>query len=82
MALCVVIDSAGALVPTGQAIDQCTGYVMVSGSEYGVYSTLHEALQPPASTAQLSEWFTAPMAAIVFCYIIARIAGSVAGMFK
>jgi hypothetical protein len=82
MALCVLIDSAGSLVPTSQPVDQCTGYVMVSGSEYGVYSVLHEALKPPADIAQLSQWFTAPMAAIVFCYIIARVAGTVAGMFK
>lgn len=82
MALCVLIDSAGALVPTGQPVDQCAGYVMVSASEYGVYNFMQEALQPPQDQQQIAEWFTAPMAAIVFLYLVARCAGAVAGFFK
>lgn len=82
MALCVLIDSAGALVPTGQPVDQCAGYVMVSASEYGVYNFMQQALQPPQDIQQIAEWFTAPMAAIVFMYVVARLAGSAAAVFK
>lgn len=81
MAQCVTLNADGTLTPTGQTVDQCTGYVLVSGSEYGVYSAVQQALAfPDASTAM--QFFFAAWGVVVVSYISARWVGAVVNMFR
>lgn len=81
MAICVELQADGTLVPTGQPVDQCTGYVLVSGSEYGIYSFMHDALAIPDSQV-VGGWFVGALGAVMFWYVVSRMAGSVATFFK
>lgn len=81
MAICVALQADGTLVPTGQAVGECTGYVMVSGSEYGVYSLVQQALTPPEQVEAV-KWFSACFGVVLVCFVAGRLAGSVAAMFK
>lgn len=80
MALCVVMNSDGTLSPTGQAVDECTGYVMVSSSEYGVYGVMQNAFAAP-SPVQASGWFFGCWGAVMVFYLVSRAVGSVISMF-
>ena len=80
MALCVALQPDGTLLPTGQAVDGCTGYVLVSGSEYGVYQVVQQALGMP-TTEQAAAWFAGTFSAVLLCFLVGRLAGSVATFF-
>ncbi len=80
MALCVALQSDGTLVPTGQPVDACTGYVLVSSSEYGVYGAVQQFLGMPDKEVVLG-WFSGCLSLIVFLYVASRMAGSVANVF-
>ncbi len=81
MALCVVVNPDGTLTATGQVVAECTGYVMVSGSEYGVYQSVNTALAAPSSS-EASGWFFGAGGAVMVFYISARCVAAVVGMFK
>lgn len=80
MALCVALNSDGTLSQTGQPVSECTGYVMVSGSEYGVYQSVQSAFATPTAE-QASAYFVASWGCVVVMYIVSRLAGSVASFF-
>ncbi len=81
MATCVTLNADGTLTPTGQPVDQCTGYVLVSGSEYGVYSTVQQALAVPG-TSETVGWFIGAWGAVMVFYIGARCVGAILSMFN
>lgn len=81
MALCVTLNSDGTLTPTGQPVSECTGYVMVSGSEYGVYQSIDTAFAAPTPEVA-SGWFFGCWGAVMVSFIAARCVGSVLSMFK
>lgn len=81
MALCVALTAEGLLIPTGEPVSQCAGYVLVSASEYGVYEVVQQALAMPTKEDAL-QWFTACCGAVLVWFITGRLAGSVAAMFK
>lgn len=81
MALCVALNSDGTLTPTGQPVAECTGYVMVSGSEYGVYQAVQDAFAVPTA-AQASTWFVASWGCVVVMFIVGRCVGSVVSVFN
>ncbi len=81
MALCVVLNTDGTLTPTGEAVEACTGYVLVSSSEHSFYAMVHQAFDTPdAETA--AGWFVGALGAVMFWFVVGRIAGSVVAMFK
>lgn len=80
MARCVVLTGDGRLVDTNQAVSECTGYVLVSGSEYGVYQLVNQAFSTP-SPQQAAGWFVGSAGVVMFWFVVARMAGSVAAMF-
>lgn len=80
MAICVQLNSDGTLTPTGQAVSECTGYVMVSGSEYGVYQSLQTALAAPTPDVART-WFIGAWGAVMVAYIVGRGVGSILAMF-
>lgn len=81
MALCVALQSDGTLLPTGQAVSGCTGYVLVSGSEYSVMELVNQAFATP-TPEQAAGWFVGSAGAVIFWFVAARMAGSVAAMFN
>lgn len=81
MALCVALQPDGTLVPTGQPVAECTGYVLVSASEHSVYALVNQAFAVPTPT-QAAGWFVGSCGAVIVWFVVARIAGSVAGMFN
>lgn len=81
MAVCVALQADGTLVPTGQAVEACTGYVLVSGSEHSFYALVHEAFAAP-SPEVAGQWFVGALGAVMFWFIVGRIAGHVATFFK
>lgn len=81
MALCVVLAQDGTLVPTGQSVGECAGYVLVSSSEYGVYEVVQQVFQKPNPVEAL-EWFSTCFGLVVVMFVAGRMAGSVAAMFK
>lgn len=81
MAACVQLQPDGTLVPTGEAVTECTGYVLVSGSEYGIYQSLDQALAYPTSDVAAS-WFFGAWGAVMVAFIAGRCVGAVLSMFK
>lgn len=81
MAQCVTLNTDGTLTPTGETVDQCTGYVLVSGSEYGVYQSLQTALAAPTSDVATS-WFFGAWGAVMVSFVAARCVGAVLSMFN
>lgn len=81
MALCVALMPDGTLAPTGQAPEECTGYVLVSGSEHSFYALVHDVFSIPEPEVAAG-WFVGALGAVIFWFVAARIAGSVVAMFK
>lgn len=81
MAECVTLNADGTLTPTGQPVSECTGYVLVSGSEYGVYQVVQDALGAP-TPEQAMGWFFGAWGAVMVFFIASRAVGSVVSMFK
>lgn len=81
MARCVALTGDGRLVDTNQAVSECTGYVLVSGSEYSVYQLVNQAFSAP-TPQQAAGWFVGTAGAVIFWFVAARMAGSVAAMFN
>lgn len=81
MALCIALTDAGTLVPTGQPVSECAGYVLVSASEHGIYEVVQQALAMP-SPEEAMKWFTACCGGVIVWFVAGRIAGSVAAMFN
>ena len=80
MALCVALDSDGTLVPTGQPVAECTGYVLVSGTEHAVYALINQVFATP-TPEQAAGWFVGTFGAVVGWFVFAHIAGRVANFF-
>lgn len=81
MPLCVALQADGTLVPTGEPVEACTGYVLVSGSEHSFYALAYQAFGSP-STEQAASWFVGSFGLVLVCFVLGRMAGSVAGMFR
>ncbi|KQH72875.1 hypothetical protein XfCFBP8356_009445 [Xylella fastidiosa subsp. sandyi] len=80
MALCVSLKADGTLVATGQGVSDCTGYVLVSGSEYGVYQLVQRVFEVPDMKTVI-QTSTAVAFTVIGWYVAARIIGTVATFF-
>ena len=81
MALCVALTADGTLAPTGQPVEACTGYVLVTGSEHSFYALAYQAFAAP-TPEQAGGWFVGCFGAVVMFYVVARMAGGVLAVFK
>lgn len=81
MALCVQLDNNGRLSPTGQSVDDCTAYVLLSPVEANANIMITQALQPP-SAADAALFITAPFSFILGCFVIGRIVGLMSNFFN
>jgi len=80
MGLCVAIADNGTLVPTGQPVTECTGYVLLSGAEANTLTLFAQAFEVPNKEV-LATWAVGPFMLIAGLYVAARIAGTVASFF-
>lgn len=80
MALCVQLNTDGTITPTGQPISECTGYVMVSGSEYGVYQLMQDVLATPTHE-EMAAFSSLGFFGVLALYMVGRMWGSVANFF-
>jgi len=80
MSLCVALAEDGTLIPTGQPVDQCTGYVLMSSAEAASVAMFADAFKVPDKEA-LAGWASGPFALILFLYLAAHIGGRVAAVF-
>lgn len=81
MALCVAMNSDGTLSPTGEYVSACTGYVLLSGSEYSLVNAVNSAFGVP-SLEETTGWFVGPFVLVVGLYLAARSAGVIVGVFR
>ncbi|KGE50655.1 hypothetical protein WCN79_13190 [Xanthomonas axonopodis pv. vasculorum] len=81
MAMCVALRPDGTLVSTGQSVGECSGYVLVTGSEYSVYALVQEAFAMPSKEDAVA-WSTGCCGVVIVWFVLGRLAGSVAGMFN
>lgn len=81
MAVCVALQVDGTLIPTGEAVEACTGYVLVSGSEHSFYALVNQVFATPDPEIAAG-WFVGALGAVMFWFVAARIAGTVVAMFK
>lgn len=81
MALCVALQADGTLIPTGQPVAECTGYVLVSGTEHAVYELINQALAMP-TPEQAAGWFVGSAGVVISWFVVSRIAGRVAHFFS
>ena len=80
MALCVTITPEGTLVPTGQAVAECVGYVMVTPGEYAWLDLMQQALAAP-SVEEATALVIGGFGSILVFYVVARICGAVGNFF-
>ncbi|URL60171.1 hypothetical protein IM816_08880 [Luteibacter flocculans] len=80
MAVCVTLNTDGTLATTGQAVSECSGYVLVSGTEYGVYQVVQDALSAPTPEVAAG-WFAGPFVLVLTLHLVARNVGAVASFF-
>jgi hypothetical protein len=80
MALCVALQPDGTLIPTGQPVAECTGYVLISGTEHAVYGLINQAFATP-TPEQAAGWFVGSAGAVIAWFVVAHIAGRVANFF-
>lgn len=81
MAVCVALRADGTLVPTGQPVEACTGYVLVSGAEHSFYALVHQAFAMP-TPEQAAEWFVGSCGAVMVWFLAARMVGGIVSVFK
>ncbi|MCS4233101.1 hypothetical protein [Stenotrophomonas sp. BIGb0135] len=80
MGLCVALTENGTIVPTGQPVAECSGYVLLSGAEVSTVALIAQAFEIPDKEV-LATWAAGPFGLIVFLFVVARVAGSVAAVF-
>lgn len=80
MGVCVVLQPDGTLLPTGQPASECAGYVLVTGSEHGVYALVQQALGMPEPEV-VGGWFVGSFGAVMLFYMSAYFVGRIVSMF-
>lgn len=81
MADCIVIDAQGAVVFTGQPATECSGYVLVSAAEHGLYAFIEQALAVPDPEIIMG-WFSGCVGTVLLFYMAAYYVSRITGMFN
>lgn len=81
MSVCVQITPEGTLVPTGQPVSECAGYVMVSSAEHGVYALVQQAFGMPQPEV-IAGWFMGTLGTVLLFYMASFYVGQIVAMFN
>lgn len=76
MALCVSLQVDGTLLPTGEAVGECTAYVLASPAEIYAAELIAMAFQPP-DLAVAAGWFSGVFSLVLIVYVSSRAIGAV-----
>ncbi|WP_307753732.1 hypothetical protein [Xanthomonas albilineans] len=79
MAICVTLNADGTLTQTGQAVDQCTGYVLVSSAEHAQTQVISDIFSWPKPEI-VSSWFTAAFGLVLALNVVGYVVGAVVKM--
>lgn len=87
MSECVTLNTNGTLTDDGPVSSStsaisCAGYVLVDAGQYGVVAPVVSAAYGVPSVSDACTWFVGAWGAVVFFYVVARMCGSVVGMFN
>lgn len=81
MAICIAIATDGTVVPTGEAVEACSGYVLLSGSEHAAHTVIDRLLDWPEGSVAAT-WLVGSFGFVLGSYLIAKLVGSVVSMFR
>lgn len=76
MGLCVVLQADGTLVPTGQPVSECAGYVMPSAAEHAQASILVDLFKWPEPEVAAA-WFTGVFGLVLTFHVVGYVVGAV-----
>lgn len=76
MSECVTLNADGTLTPTGQPVEQCAGYVLVSSTEHGQMSFLNDLFKAPDQAAA-NAVLVAAFGFVLVCNVVGSMVGSV-----
>lgn len=79
MPTCVALQADGTLLPTGEAADVCSGYVLMSGSEHAMLQFLNDIFAWPTPEV-LSGWMVAAFGFVLTMNAAGYIVGAVVKM--
>lgn len=79
MATCVVLNAEGTLQRTGEAADQCSGYVLLSGAENAQMEFLRDLFVWP-EPAVVTGWLMGAMTLVLALNAVGYIVGAVVKM--
>lgn len=85
MGICVTLQADGTLAPTGEAVESCTGYVLVTGSEQAALTTNVESLAAVfewPTPEVLSSWVVAAFGFVLVMNVVGYITGAVVKMLS
>lgn len=81
MALCVAHQADGTLVPTGEAVEACSGYVLLTGSEHATWSLITDLFAWPTPEV-LSGWVVAAFGFVLVMNAAGYVTGAVVKMLS
>lgn len=81
MALCVALQADGTLAPTGQAMADCSGYVLGSPVDVWLTDLVAQALAVPSAEVLAGCWF-ATFALVMTCYVASRQIGTLVSFVR
>jgi hypothetical protein len=71
MGLCVTLTETGTLTPTGQALADCTGYVLATPAEAVALTTLAQLFEMPPAV-ETSALFTFIVVSVIGAFLTGR----------
>jgi len=81
MGLCVALETNGTLTPTGQSAADCTGYMLVTPSDYAQLSTLDALFSMPDPTTAAA-YFTWINVSIIGAFVLGRMCAKPVNVMK
>lgn len=81
MSECVALAANGTLIPTGQPVSECAGYVLISGTEHSQMAFLAELFQAPDAETLMGV-LVATFGFVLVCNVAAYMTGAVVKMLS
>lgn len=76
MSECVLLAADGTLIATGQPVNECAGYVLLSGTEHGLLSILVDLFKAPDPETLIAV-LVATFGFVLVCNVVAYMTGAV-----
>jgi len=80
MSECIVINPDGTVEFTRQPVEECTGYVLVSGAEHSFYALVQQLIEIPEPEVVMG-WFSGACGTVLLFYFAAYGVGRIVSIF-